>query len=51
MRRLADLTNTLDRLGVGGAINLTVRRGDRNVDVRVDIEDIGGREAAVTPTK
>jgi 2-alkenal reductase len=47
VRRLADLTNTLDRLGVGGTINLTVRRGDRNVEVRVDIEDIGGREPVV----
>lgn len=51
VRRLADLTNTLDRLGVGGTINLTVRRGDRNVDVRVEIEDIGQREAAAAPTK
>jgi 2-alkenal reductase len=51
VRRLSDLTNTLDRLGVGGTVNLTVRRDDRNVDVQVQIEDIGARETAVTIRK
>lgn len=40
VRRLADLTNTLDRLGVGGNVNLTIRRGDRMVEVSVPITDI-----------
>jgi 2-alkenal reductase len=48
VRRLADLTRALDRLGVGREINLTVRRGDSTVQVNVPIEDIGGRrESAV----
>jgi 2-alkenal reductase len=51
VRRLSDLTNTLDRLGVGGTVNLTVRRDDRNVTVEVQIEDIGARETAVTIRK
>jgi 2-alkenal reductase len=41
VRRLSDLTSALDRLGVGGNINLTVRRGDQTREVRVPIEDIG----------
>ncbi|WP_135213287.1 S1C family serine protease [Vitreimonas flagellata] len=40
VRRLADLTNTLDRLGVGANVNLTIRRGDRQVQVSVPITDI-----------
>jgi 2-alkenal reductase len=51
VRRLSDLTNTLDRLGVGGTVNLTVRREDRNVDVQVQIEDIGARESTMTIRK
>lgn len=41
IRRLADLTGALDRLGVGGEIDLTIRRGDRTLEVSVPIEDIG----------
>jgi 2-alkenal reductase len=50
VRRLADLTGALDRLGVGATINLTVRRDERNVRVSVPIEDIGVRQGA-SPTK
>lgn len=45
VRRLADLTSALDRLGVGATIDLTVRRDDRDVRISVPIEDIGVREA------
>jgi len=41
VRRLADLTGALDRLGVGQEIALTIRRGDRTMEVSVAIEDIG----------
>lgn len=51
VRRLADLTNQLDRLGVGGTVRLTLRRGDRNVEVSVPIEDIGAPTQASAPTK
>ena len=44
--RLADLTNTLDRLGVGANVNLTLMRNGQRVDVSVPIEDIGERENA-----
>lgn len=41
VRRLADLTGALDRVGVGREIALTIRRGDRTMEVTVGIEDIG----------
>jgi S1-C subfamily serine protease len=41
VRRLADLTNTLDRVGVGGEVNLVVRRGNGTTRVSVPVEDIG----------
>jgi 2-alkenal reductase len=41
IRRLADLTGALDRIGVGNDIALTIRRGDRMMEVSVNIEDIG----------
>jgi 2-alkenal reductase len=41
IRRLADLTGALDRIGVGNDIALTIRRGDRTMEVSVNIEDIG----------
>jgi 2-alkenal reductase len=44
VRRLADLTNTLDRLGVGQSIDLTLLRNGQRVAVSVPIEDIGERE-------
>lgn len=48
VRRLADLTSALDRLGVGGSVTLTVQRNGQNIEVRVPIEDIGGSEARPT---
>lgn len=47
VRRLADLTNALDRVGVGGEIALTIRRDDRTMNVSVPVEDIGGSERPV----
>ncbi len=44
VQRLADLTNALDRLGVGADVDLTLMRQGQRVDVSVPIEDIGGRE-------
>lgn len=44
VRRLADLTNTLDRLGVGASVNLTLMRDGQQVRVSVPIEDIGERD-------
>jgi S1-C subfamily serine protease len=47
VRRLADLTNTLDRLGVGSDVDLILIRDGQRVTVSVPIEDIGGeRETA-----
>jgi 2-alkenal reductase len=43
VRRLVDLTNTLDRLGVGQSVTLVVQRGDGTVTVTVPIEDISAR--------
>jgi 2-alkenal reductase len=48
VRRLADLTNALDRLGVGASVDLTLQRDGRQVEVSVPIEDIGASEGAVT---
>ena len=42
VRRLADLTNTLDRLGVGSDVDLILMREGQRVTVSVPIEDIGG---------
>ncbi len=41
VRRLADLTNALDRLGVGASIDLVLMREGERVSVSVPIEDIG----------
>jgi len=41
VRRLADLTNALERAGVGEEVELTVLRGERRMQVRVPIADIG----------
>jgi len=46
VRRLADLTNALDRVGVGGTVSLTIQRGNQRVEVPVTVEDIGAGEAA-----
>ena len=50
VRRLADLTNALERLGVGAEVNLEVRRGEETIRIAVPIEDIGAGEAT-TATK
>jgi 2-alkenal reductase len=42
VRRMADLTNEIEQLGVGRTINLVVRRDDRAVRIAVPIEDING---------
>src|SRR5262245_14993631 len=41
VRRLADLTDQLEKLGVGKTAELAVLRDNRTVTVRVDIVDIG----------
>lgn len=46
VRRLADLTNALDRLGVGANVNLTVLRQQQQIQVAVPIEDIATTETA-----
>lgn len=46
VRRLADLTGALDRLGVGGNVNLVVLRGEERVRISVPIEDIGEGETS-----
>ena len=46
VRRLADLTNALDRLGVGQSVDLILMRDGERVRVSVPIEDIGEREGA-----
>lgn len=40
---LADLTNELDRVGVGGAVRVTIRRGEAETSIDVEVEDIGAR--------
>jgi 2-alkenal reductase len=41
VRHLADLTDQLERAGVGHAVKLTVRRGSRNVSIDVPVVDVG----------
>jgi 2-alkenal reductase len=43
VQRLADLTDELERLGVGQNVKLTIRRGDERLQVELPIEDIGQR--------
>jgi S1-C subfamily serine protease len=40
-RRLSDLTDQLEAVGVGREVELSVKRNDRPITVRVKIEDIG----------
>jgi 2-alkenal reductase len=42
VRRLSDLTDQLERVGVGSSVALTVRREGRSRTVDVAIVDIGG---------
>jgi 2-alkenal reductase len=46
VHRLADLTNALDRVGVGGRVALLIQRGDGRVEVTVPVQDIGANSAA-----
>jgi 2-alkenal reductase len=41
VHRLADLTNTLDRVGVGGHVALVIQRGNGRLQVTVPVQDIG----------
>ena len=43
VRRLADLTDELERAGVGKSVTLKVRRGGRDVSVTVPVVDVGQR--------
>ena len=40
VRHLTDLTDQLERVGVGHAVKLTVRRGSRTVSVDVPVVDV-----------
>jgi S1-C subfamily serine protease len=40
-RRLSDLIEQLEAVGVGREIELSVRRGDRRTSIRVTLEDVG----------
>src|SRR5689334_17539491 len=41
VRRLADLTDEIEQIGVGKSVNLTLNRGGRQTSVAVEITDIG----------
>jgi S1-C subfamily serine protease len=41
IRRLSDLTDQLEAAGVGRDVELTIKRNDRQMTLRVKIEDIG----------
>jgi S1-C subfamily serine protease len=41
VRRLSDLIEQLEAVGVGREIELSVKRGDRSTTVRVKVEDVG----------
>jgi hypothetical protein len=43
VRRLPDLTEELEHVGVGKHVNLAVKRDGRNVSVDVDVVDVGHR--------
>ena len=44
VRRLADLTDQLEQVGVGRQIELSIQRDGREMAVRVDIADVGARK-------
>ena len=43
VRRLADLTQELERIGVGKRVTLTVQRDGRETPVELEVADIGRR--------
>jgi 2-alkenal reductase len=46
VHRLADLTNALDRVGVGGRVALVLQRGGARVQVTVPVQDIAASRVA-----
>jgi 2-alkenal reductase len=50
VRRLADLTDRLERTGVGGSVSLTILRDGRSLTVDIAVVDIGaGAPMATRP--
>jgi 2-alkenal reductase len=43
VRRLPDLTEELERVGVGKRVTLAIKRDGRDVSVEVEVTDIGRR--------
>ncbi len=43
VRRLADLAEELERVGAGGSVTLSLRRGGRDLSVNVNVVDVGPR--------
>lgn len=43
IRRLGDLTDALEDVGIGQSIELTVRGGDTTRQVQISVEDLGAR--------
>ena len=43
VRRLADLTQELERVGVGKRVTLSVQRDGRETPIEVEVADIGRR--------
>ena len=43
VRRLADLTQELERVGVGKKVPLAVQRDGKETSVEIDVMDIGRR--------
>jgi 2-alkenal reductase len=41
VRRLADLTDEIEQVGVGKTVNLTLNRGGSQTSITVEITDIG----------
>jgi 2-alkenal reductase len=41
VRRLADLTDEIEQVGVGKTVNLTLNRGGSQTSTTVEITDIG----------
>ena len=44
VRRLADLANQLEQIGVGQTVTLDIRRGSRTLTISIEIADIGGSQ-------
>jgi len=46
VHRIPDLTDELERVGVGGKIQLTLKRVDKEVSIELDVVDSGANRAA-----